>query len=1784
VITNVGNSNAGQYYLVATNWGGAITTLMATLTVIYPPVISINATIPSVNEASFGFAQFTFNRNGDTNSEVTAYFTVSGNATPNTDYAPIPSSITFPAGTTTATLNVFPINDSIREGDENIVITLVPTTEYDIRPPESAKVIIYDDDNAPPTVSITSPADNSIYPFTPTNIPIAATASDPDGSVSKIEFFADTNKIGEAISQPFSIVWTNANYGTNIIRAIAIDDLGATAQSSAVKLIVNYPPSVAITLPLNGATYAAGFPVTVEIHANDADGIVTNIIFLLNKNNLTNLLAPPFTFTLNNLPIGTNELMAIAFDNYGIGTTSPPVVVIITSPGFFDDFEPNIDTTQWSSFGGELGKTVIATNYGGSVSGVNSLWFGGDSQRYAATRAINTLQGGQVVFYLRISNGSSEPWEMADLPDEGVVLEYSVNNGNSWSELARYDSYGAPYTINWQMQTVMIPEGAQRTNTMFRWRQLSHSGSCCDHWAIDDVRVLVGPTPPFIIRNPENATAIVGGTTVFSVSAGGSSPLYYQWYFNENPIPSMTNSTLTLTDISTNNSGNYFVVVINTLGSATSAIARLTVVEATIDTFRIVSLTTNRHYAIEHSSVTGDDRGGIAISSTQLFLTGDSSTARFKADDLSGGTSLNRVYDSLCSDLRTERVYLLANENTPITSSGGTATTLLELDSTTGITNGNRIALSSQIPLNNYGTVGIFSGFGRIAIYNGTRLYDILLPSGNVIDRGTMSMPTHTYSENWAIWGVAEYYGGSLYIVYVQNSSTIVRTRVPDGLTSTVATFNNLSDMASFTVSLRRNRWYFHHEGTSQFRSGDETVGYADATFEYNVGTNIPPSIAIEPRSFQVIQGTNVTFEVIAFGTLPLYYQWQFNGTNISGANLSTFTVENVQPQHIGEYRVVVTNAFGSVTSAVATLTIGTPITILKQPDSLTVNAGTNVSFEVIVNGSEPISYQWIVTPASEPSFSYEIPGATNSILMLTNVSYYHSGSYSVAIANPVSSVTSKVATLTVLSPPFWVVAPSSRQYVTGMVATLEARADGSSPLFYQWRKDGVSIPNGTNAALIFQNVQSNHVGAYDLVVSNIYGVITSSVAYINLPQFDENTFVITSLKTIGTRTINIYPDVGYSYFDGMAAGSARLFVNGYSSAASYSLQDLADPIVFGRNLHCLASDLKSQKVYLFANNTNLLNYYGGIADSLIQLDEQTGALTTNIIKLSTNLNISGAIFSGYGRIVVISSIYLPSVYDIHLPSGKVTELGRINQYLEFNYDNSWYIGYGIAEFLGTNIYLVYVRDTTSIVRTRVPDGDTTVVASFVNLGYMGNITVSIPRNRWYFRFYGTSQFGGTSSGETAGYAAATFAYLTASTEPPTIIEQPQSQVVAVGGNVTFKVIASGAAPLSYQWHRNNQPLPNQTNSTLFIANVRQNVSGDYFVTVSNQSGATTSSVATLSVLYPVIGYVTNLFMPMTNIWKYNQTAAYTTTNNWVSPLFDDSSWQSGAALLYVETNPNVEPKNTPLTLGRITYYFRTTVVLPTNPPGSLILAQTMIDDGAIIYVNGREIQRVRYTSLPSYSYYASAQPPGGDAVLESFTWQGTNFVQGTNYIAVEVHQDSNTSSDIVWGMALYLLNPIRAVPPQILVQPVSQNANVGDTVVFTVEAIGTPPLYFQWLFNGANIYGARSPTLTLTNVSQLSAGYYSLKVQNNYDIDYSQAARLFINAPPLIGEFSKNGAFFEFNIYANPDGVYSIETSTNLSQWELFKTITNSAGNVRFSDNSITNNNSKYYRIKVVR
>lgn len=273
--------------------------------------------------------------------------------------------------------------------------------------------------------------------------------------------------------------------------------------------------------------------------------------------------------------------------------------------------------------------------------------------------------------------------------------------------------------------------------------------------------------------------------------------------------------------------------------------------------FQITSLTTNDANVIEHEPITGDDRGGIALSSSGLFYSGDAATGRFPVGNISNGSTLPYQYDALVSNIRTKQMYSLGTSFGLVGYGGDVVTRLVPLDPVTGDQIAGDITLSTPIPMyQGMSQAGIFSGWDRIVLLDGDTMiaYNIDLPSGIVTPLGALNLYSDFWSpddrcgcENWATWGVAEYSGLSIKLVYAASQfgggfieinglpqGSIKRYDVVTHTVTSVADFpDGISDMCSITVDPVTNRWYFHYEGyAGAFSFGnDENIGYASATF-----------------------------------------------------------------------------------------------------------------------------------------------------------------------------------------------------------------------------------------------------------------------------------------------------------------------------------------------------------------------------------------------------------------------------------------------------------------------------------------------------------------------------------------------------------------------------------------------------------------------------------------------------------------------------------------------------------------------------------------------------------------------------------------------------------------------------------------------------------------------------------------------------------------------------------------------------------------------------------------
>jgi hypothetical protein len=225
--------------------------------------------------------------------------------------------------------------------------------------------------NLPPTVSLSAPTNGARY-TAPASVTISALASDADGTVERVDFYNGTTHIGSDSSNPYSLTWNNVAAGTYTLKAVAVDNSGAsiTSATTSVTVTSNVPPSVSLTSPAEGSSLSNSSVVAIAATAADNDGTIARVEFYDGAALLGSDITSPYSFSWTGGRTGSHVLTAVAYDNLGAKTTSPArtvtlggnasPVVSLTSPTDGSEYQAP----------GSLTLTATASDTDGSVARV----------------------------------------------------------------------------------------------------------------------------------------------------------------------------------------------------------------------------------------------------------------------------------------------------------------------------------------------------------------------------------------------------------------------------------------------------------------------------------------------------------------------------------------------------------------------------------------------------------------------------------------------------------------------------------------------------------------------------------------------------------------------------------------------------------------------------------------------------------------------------------------------------------------------------------------------------------------------------------------------------------------------------------------------------------------------------------------------------------------------------------------------------------------------------------------------------------------------------------------------------------------------------------------------------------------------------------------------------------------------------------------------------------------------------------------------------------------------
>ncbi|HTH47499.1 MAG TPA: phosphodiester glycosidase family protein [Candidatus Limnocylindria bacterium] len=231
------------------------------------------------------------------------------------------------------------------------------------------------------------------------------------------------------------------------------------------------------------------------------------------------------------------------------------------------------------------------------------------------------------------------------------------------------------------------------------------------------------------------------------------------------------------------------------------------------------------------------------------------------------------------------------------------------------------------------------------------------------------------------------------------------------------------------------------------------------------------------------------------------------------------------------------------------------------------------------------------------------------------------------------------------------------------------------------------------------------------------------------------------------------------------------------------------------------------------------------------------------------------------------------------------------------------------------------------------------------------------------------------------------------------------------------------------------------------------------------------------SFFFTTTNYVTtNQVIALTDSWKY--TSSSQSDTDWTASGYNDTAWSGpGAGLLWVDTrstgpNPDVGPRGEQMPFDpgtgfpHVTYYFRKHFSVPAAAAGAALQFSAQVDDGAMLYLNGHEIYRLRMDPAPTVitsDTLAATYPCDGDAVTTCFddfllTGDAASYlVAGDNVLAVEVHNYNARSADITFGLNLGITEPSQSNPQLDLTRDDSGTSLSWTRGGFTLQQAGSP-------------------------------------------------------------------------------------------------------------------------------
>lgn len=609
-----------------------------------------------------------------------------------------------------------------------------------------------------------------------------------------------------------------------------------------------------------------------------------------------------------------------------------------------------------------------------------------------------------------------------------------------------------------------------------------------------------------------------------------------------------------------------------------------------------------------------------------------------------------------------------------------------------------------------------------------------------------------------------------------------------------------------------------------------------------------PPVITEQPMAQTVNAGQRATFQVLATGSGTLAYQWRRNGVAIAGATAASYLTPITTTADNGAvFSVVVSNDKGSVTSANAVLNVLAPPVINEAPASLTVTEGEPASFSVRASGSNPLSYQWRKNGVA-------IAGATTATYSIAATVLNENGAqFTVVVSNSAGSVISTVATLTVRAaqvPPSIVTQPQSQTVNAGTRVLFTVVATGTAPLTYQWMKNGIAIPNATQATYTIEAALSDDDGAmFTVAVRNNAGTAISQPAILGVRSAP-----VILMQPASITVVEGQP----ARFAVMANGSEPLVFQWRRNGA---------PI-----LNANATNYTTPATTMADNGAVFRVEISNPVGSVLSIEAVLTVVAKPIAPIIITHPASQTVLEGAGTFFGVEAEGSPTLRYQWKRNG-VDIVGATSSTYTLRSTAMSDDGLRFSVVVTNDAGSVTSSEAVLTVRrgpqiTRPPLDMTAAVgdpAAFTveatgsgTLAYQWrrNGAIILGANSEIFRIAAVAESddGARFSvivSNSVGSVTSVDAILTVSRGPtlPEVMVQPVAQVVNERQQATFAVVPAGEGPFTFQWRRNGVAIPGATQSTYTTPPTVLADSGALFsVVVTNAAGSITSIDALLTV------------------------------------------------------------------------------------------------------------------------------------------------------------------------------------------------------------------------------------------------------------------------------------------------------------------------------------------------